>query len=136
MDHSSLQHILDKLCRMVPSLKEQSVYLVPSDHQSNESMAKRLDTTERSLPSIRLIARFSKDFNIPLKPYLIKHLNVLFKPNNSCADSEDGDFSFVGLSNNENMFLPKSENVINESEVNCFMYVISPFLSLFLAVFH
>ncbi|CAH8459167.1 unnamed protein product [Schistosoma guineensis] len=121
MDHSSLQHILDKLCRMVPSLKEQSVYLVPSDHQSNESMAKRLDTTERSLPSIRLIARFSKDFNIPLKPYLIKHLNVLFKPNNSCADSEDGDFSFVGLSNNENMFLPKSENVINESEVNCFI---------------
>ncbi|VDP69900.1 unnamed protein product [Schistosoma mattheei] len=132
IDHSSLQHILDKLCRMVPSLKEQSVYLVPSDHQSNESMAKRLDNTERSLPSIRLIARFSKDFNIPLKPYLIKHLNVLFKPHNSCADSalgEDGDFSFVGLSNNENMFLPKSENVINESEVNCFMYVISPFLS-------
>ncbi|CAH8457735.1 unnamed protein product [Schistosoma mattheei] len=108
IDHSSLQHILDKLCRMVPSLKEQSVYLVPSDHQSNESMAKRLDNTERSLPSIRLIARFSKDFNIPLKPYLIKHLNVLFKPHNR-------------LSNNENMFLPKSENVINESEVNCFI---------------
>ncbi|CAH8455749.1 unnamed protein product [Schistosoma rodhaini] len=124
MDHSSLQHILDKLCRMVPSLKEQSVYLVPSDLRSSESMSKRLDTTERSLPSIRLIARFSKDFNIPLRPYLIKHLNFLFKPHNSCADSalgEEGDFSFTGLSNNDNMFLPISQNVINGSEVNCFI---------------
>ncbi|CAH8455160.1 unnamed protein product [Schistosoma turkestanicum] len=125
MDHSSLQHILDKLCRMVPSLNEQNVSLVPSDLQSNESMSRRFDTTTgRSLPSVRLIARFSNDFNIPLKPYLIKHLNCLFKPCSNSSSSTvdaDGDFLFTGLNNNDNMFLSTSPNVINGSEVNCFI---------------
>ncbi|KAH8852420.1 kinetochore associated 1 [Schistosoma japonicum] len=125
IDHSSLEHILDKLCRMIPSINEESVYIVPSEPRS-ESVSRILNTTnERSLPPIKLIAEFAKDFNIPLKPYLFKHLNYLFRPCNGFVDptvSVDGNFPFTGFDNNSNnTFLPTSTTEINGSNVNRFM---------------
>ncbi|KAK4474191.1 hypothetical protein MN116_003489, partial [Schistosoma mekongi] len=124
-DHSSLEHTLDKLCRMIPSINEESIYIVPSDPRS-ESVSRTLNTTTgRSLPPIKLIAEFAKDFNIPLKPYLFKHLSYLFKPCNVFVDptvSVDGNFPFTGFDDNSsNAFLPTSTTEINGSDVDCLM---------------
>ncbi|CAH8473934.1 unnamed protein product [Heterobilharzia americana] len=131
MDTSSLEHILDKLCRMVPSLKGASAHLLPSGPQ-HESMPIKLNScVERSLPPLKLIARFSEDFNLPLKPYLLKHLNALFQPcNSSIRMSAAPDFKFAlggssgsmfFNSNNNDKRFTTSTNITNSSEVHHYL---------------
>ncbi|CAH8482858.1 unnamed protein product [Heterobilharzia americana] len=131
MDTSSLEHILDKLCRMVPSLKGASAHLLPSGPQ-HESMPIKLNScVERSLPPLKLIARFSEDFNLPLKPYLLKHLNALLQPcNSSIRMSAAPDFKFAlggssgsmfFNSNNNDKRFTTSTNITNSSEVHHYL---------------
>ncbi|CAH8832841.1 unnamed protein product [Trichobilharzia szidati] len=120
MDDTLLERVLDKLCRMIPSWKEESAYLLPSDTQAKSALPKLNSSIKRSLPSIKLIITFSKDFNMPLKQYLLKHLDALLRTSYETSVNSVPDFETL-INENSDQSLSTSTDPMNNSKLQCFI---------------
>lgn len=79
--------IFKKLCRIVPSRKQESYsvilgVLLPSDTTCTDdsSFSKISDVSNRIrlLPPVRVLVSFARDFQLPLRDALVNHLRALF----------------------------------------------------------
>ncbi|VDQ08133.1 unnamed protein product, partial [Trichobilharzia regenti] len=120
MENTLLEGILDKLCRMIPSWKEKSAYLLPSDTHSKLALPKPNSCIERSLPSLELIIKFSKDFNIPLKEYLLRHLKALLRTSYETSVNSIPHFETL-IHENSDQSLSVSTDSMNNSKLQRFM---------------
>ncbi|CAH8492174.1 unnamed protein product [Dicrocoelium dendriticum] len=68
------EDILDRLCRMVPSI-EHAAYHSPVAVLWSK---KKSSPQPIPLPSLRLLWRFANDFRVVIEPYLVAHLKLLF----------------------------------------------------------